>query len=341
MRFLRRISSYFNREEQPASIAAAHANRILDFSEERCKLRVENRQLVVEKADGAVTAIPFAEIAVIIISNNGVSLTQSVLQTVAECAGMLVICDYKHLPVSMMLPMQPCSIPVERLKLQIEASLPTVKSAWQQVVKAKIQAQGHLLTECFGNDAGLMKIAESVKSGDPDNREAYAAKSYWKALFPEIDFHRNPDSDDPINIRLNYGYTILRSMTARAICATGFHPALGIHHCHQRDAFCLADDLMEPFRPLVDKTVRILFKASRTLKSIQMTKTLDPKTKERMIFPLTKRFIANGEKRKLFDIITLLAQSLVKYYGKETTELYLPEIEWIDNNEEETRDIPG
>jgi CRISPR-associated protein Cas1 len=335
MRILRRISSYFNKEDQPAAIAAAHASRILDFSEERCKLREENRQLVVEKTDGTTVAIPFAEIAVIIISNSYVSVTQPVLQTLAECAGMLVICDYRHLPVSMMLPMQPCSIPVERLKLQVEASLPTVKSAWQQVVKAKIQSQGRLLLEMFDDDAGLMKLAESVKSGDPENVEAQAAKRYWHALFPEITFHRNHDNDDPINIRLNYGYTVLRAMTVRAVCATGFHPALGMHHCHQRDAFCLADDLMEPFRPIVDKTVRILFKSSKTLKSVKMTKTLDPKTKEWMISPLTRRFKVNGEKRKLFDIITLVAQSLVKYYSKEATELYLPEIEWIDRNEEE------
>jgi CRISPR-associated protein Cas1 len=341
MNFLRRISSSFrrrggNENEKPAVLAAAHAKHILDFSEGRCKLREENKQLIVEKEDGSVVNIPFAEIAVILLSNANVSVTQAVMQSIAEFGGMLVICDYRHRPVSMMLPMEAYSLPVQRLKLQIEASQPMLKNAWQQVVKAKIQAQARCLadevTHCSLNDAeGLMKMAENVKSGDTDNIEAQAAKRYWRALFPEIEFHRDHDKGDPLNNRLNYGYTIVRAMTARAVCATGFHPALGIHHCNQRDAFCLADDLMEPFRPLVDWTVRIQFNISKKLENRKLTRELTPQVKQELIYPLTKHFKVNGEKRKLFDIITLLAQSLVKFYSKETTELYLPRMERVDD----------
>jgi CRISPR-associated protein Cas1 len=336
MNFLRRISSSFrkggNQNEKPATLAAAHAKHILDFSEGRNKLREENKQLVIEKEDGSVVSIPFAEIAVILLSNANVSITQAVMQSIAEFGGMLVICDYRHRPVSMMLPMDAYSLPVQRLKLQIEASQPTLKNAWQQIVKAKIQAQARCLADdsvkCSSSDAeGLMKMAENVKSGDPDNIEAQAAKRYWRALFPEIEFHRDHNSNDPLNNRLNYGYTIVRAMTARAICATGFHPALGIHHCNQRDAFCLADDLMEPLRPLVDWVVRIQFNASKKLETRKLTIELTPRVKQELIYPLTRHFKVNGKKRKLFDIITLLAQSLVKFYSKETTELYLPHIE--------------
>lgn len=326
MRLLRRISSYFKKDEKQ-NIAVAAAKHILDFSEECCKLREENGTLVVEKEDGTVTSIPFAEIAVIMISNARVSITQAVLESIASFGGMLTVCNYKHMPVSMMLPMDAFSLPVQRLTLQIEASAPTRKNAWQQVVRAKILAQARLLEHFFHSDAGLKKMAESVKSGDTENIEAQAAKKYWKALFPEIEFHRQPDGDDPLNIRLNYGYTVLRSMTARSICASGLHPALGIHHCNQRNAFCLADDLMEPFRPLVDWTVRTQYNLSKTLKSQRLTKVLTPQVKRQLIFPLTKRFDADGEKRKLFDIIMLLTQSLVRCYAKETSELYLPVLE--------------
>jgi CRISPR-associated protein Cas1 len=338
MNFLRRISSSFrkggNENEKAAVLAAAHARHILDFSEGHNKLREENKQLVVEKEDGSTVKIPFAEIAVILLSNANVTLTQSVMQNIAESGGMLVICDYRHRPVSMMLPLEAYSVPVQRLKLQIEASQPTLKNAWQQVVKAKIRAQARCLADdsmkCSLDEAKyLMKMAENVKSGDTDNIEAQAAKRYWRALFPEIEFHRNHDSNDPLNNRLNYGYTIVRAMTARAVCATGFHPALGIHHCNQRDAFCLADDLMEPFRPLVDRIVRFQFNISKKLETRKLTRELIPRVKQELIYPLTRRFNVNGEKRKLFDIITLLAQSLTKFYGKETEELYLPHIEYI------------
>ena len=171
------------------------------------------------------------------------------------------------------------------------------------------------------------KMMLRVKSGDPDNVEAQAAKKYWAALFPELDFHRNPNGDDPLNTRLNYGYTVLRSMTARAVCASGFHPALGIHHCSQRNAFCLADDLMEPFRPLVDWTVRHQFQLSRKLASQKLTRNLTAQVKQQLIVPLTGRFKADGESRKLFDIIAMLAQSLTRFYAKETEMLYLPLLE--------------
>jgi CRISPR-associated protein Cas1 len=339
MNFLRRISSSFrrggNQNEKPAVLAATHAKHILDFSEGRSKLREENKQLVIEKEDGSVTSIPFAEIAVVLLSNANVSVTQAVMQSIAEFGGMFVICDYRHRPVSMMLPLEAYSLPVQRLKLQIEASQPTLKNAWQQIVKAKIRAQARCLADklakCSLSDAeALIKMAENVKSGDPDNIEAQAAKRYWRALFPEIEFHRDHNSDDPLNNRLNYGYTIVRAMAARAVCATGFHPALGVHHCNQRDAFCLADDLMEPFRPLVDWVVRMQFNVSKKLATRKLTIQLTPQVKQELIYPLTKRFNVNGEKRKLFDIITLLSQSLENFYSKETTELYLPRIERVD-----------
>ena len=326
MNFLRRTLSYFKPDKSLAAIASQTAKRILDFSESKCQLREENKQLLVIKEDNNVTRIPFAEIAVVLISHSAVTVSQTVLENLAEFGAMLTICNYKHRPVSMMMPFEHSSI-LERLRLQIEVSQPTLKNAWQQIVKRKIQMQANVLMQFYNDNAGLSKMVDRVKSGDPDNVEAQAAKKYWAALFPELDFHRNPDGHDPLNARLNYGYTVLRSMMARAVCASGFHPALGIHHCNQRNAFCLADDLMEPFRPLVDWTVRHQFQLSKKPASQKLTRNLTAQVKQQLIFPLTGRFRADGENRKLFDIIAMLAQSLVKFYAKETETLYLPMLE--------------
>ena len=327
MNFLRRTSWFSKKQDKSLpAIAAQTAKRILDFSDSKCQLREENRQLVVIKENDDVVKIPFAEIAVVLISHSSVTVSQSVLESLAEFGAMLTICNYKYMPVSMMMPFEHSSI-LERLRLQIDASQPTMKNAWQQIIKRKIQMQSNVLLQFFDDDDGLSNMIDRVKSGDPDNVEAQAAKKYWAALFPELDFHRNPDGDDPLNARLNYGYTVLRSITARAVCASGFHPALGIHHCSQRNAFCLADDLMEPFRPLVDCTVRHQYQLSKKLASQKLTRNLTAKVKQQLIFPLTGRFKADGESRKLFDIIALLAQSLVKFYAKETETLYLPALE--------------
>jgi CRISPR-associated protein Cas1 len=334
MSVLRKISSFFKKsEEKPAANTAASARHILDFSEERCKLRVDGNMLAVEKEDGAVVTLPFADIAVILISNQHCTITQSVLENIALYGATLTVCNWQHIPVSMMLPLDNHSLPVQRLQMQINATQPMQKNAWQQITQAKILAQAQQLLHFNDDDAGLLALAKSVKSGDPENIEAQAARKYWSALFPNIDFHREPKNNDPLNNQLNYGYAVLRSMTARAICAVGFHPALGIHHCNQRNAFCLADDLMEPYRPQIDAAVATMFNLRKKFESLKMTKQLTPVCKKRLVSSLTMRFLANGENRRLFDILTMTVQSLVRFYAKETDTLYLPALERAETEE--------
>jgi CRISPR-associated protein Cas1 len=332
MNFLRRISSYFNVSERPTAAAAKSARHILDFSEEKCQLQTENEQLVVLRENSEPQKIPFCDIAVVIIANPMVTVSQSVMEKLGEYGAMFTVCNYKYRPASMMLPFEHSSV-VERLQLQIEATQPMIKQAWQQIVQRKIEMQRNVLLQFGSNDAGLTDMIKRVKSGDPDNLEAQAAKKYWAALFPNIDFHRNPDSDDAINNRLNYGYTVLRSITARAVCALGLHPALGIHHCTARNAFCLADDLMEPFRPIVDTVVKLQYQVSRKSKSQPFTKNLTGQVKQQLVGTLTRKYIADGERRKLFNIITLLAESLLHFYEKKTDRLYLPVLELSENDE--------
>ena len=132
--------------------------------------------------------------------------------------------------------------------------MPVCKRLWRQIVRAKIKAQAALLVELRGTDFGLGALVLRVRSGDPSNVEARAARRYWPHVFADLDFRRHRENEDQ-NILLNYGYAVLRAIIARAICAAGLHPSLGIHHHNRYNAFCLADDLMEPFRPAVDHAV--------------------------------------------------------------------------------------
>jgi CRISPR-associated protein Cas1 len=135
-------------------------------------------------------------------------------------------------------------------------TLPTRKRLWQQIVRAKIKAQGELLREIHGNDHGLIAMAARVRTGDQGNLEAQAARKYWGLVFGDSKFRRGSDKPDQ-NRHLDYGYTVLRAAVARALCAAGLHPSIGLRHKNRYDAFCLAADVMEPFRPLVDRRVRL------------------------------------------------------------------------------------
>ena len=162
-------------------------------------------------------------------------------------------------------------------------------------------------------------MAARVKSGDPGNLEGQAARRYWPALFDNPGFRRNPDLPDQ-NKNLNYGYAVLRAIVARAICAAGLHPSLGIHHHNRYDAFALADDLMEPFRPIVDRAVVAWLRENGPLEE------LTPKAKAALIQPLMGRFTVKGEERSLFDIAARTAVSLTKLFAGTAKTLALPQL---------------
>lgn len=166
---------------------------------------------------------------------------------------MVVISGPDRLPASMMLPLNANYLQTERFHAQINAGLPLKKRLWQTVVQEKIRRQGELLREVCGTDFALCGLSREVRSGDPENMEGRAAVIYWKHLFPD-GFRRDRTASDS-NLLLNYGYAVLRAMTARACCAAGLHPSLGVNHHNRYDPYCLADDLMEPFRPVVDAQV--------------------------------------------------------------------------------------
>jgi CRISP-associated protein Cas1 len=292
-------------------------NRILDLSEEPVGLSSRLDNLVLRREQQSEVTIPFESIAVIVASNPRVHASLAALSDLAASGGVFIACDDARLPVAMMLPLHGNSTQTERISNQIEAPLPMKKRVWQQVVRAKICAQADTLQWIHGSDHGLSSLSERVRSGDPANLEAQAARRYWPLLFAGTGFVRDRDAKD-VNQLLNYGYAVLRAIVARAVCAAGLHPSIGIHHHNKYSAFTLADDLMEPFRVVVDR------ESYAILSSRKEEVSLDREVKAQLIGALTGRFLHQGEARTLFDIVARIATSLNEVYAGSSKGLILP-----------------
>jgi len=294
-------------------------DRIIDVSSEPARLSIRYKQLVIENDGEEQTTIPVEDIATVVVSNPCVSYTHAVFSELAGKGATVVICDGKHLPAAMMIPLVANSTQTERFAIQAVTHIPVRKKLWQQVVKAKIRAQAKLLMDVRGEDMGLMAISRRVSSGDSENMEGTASRRYWPALFNDEAFVRRRDGPDQ-NRFLNYGYAVLRAITARAICASGLHPSLGLFHHNRYDPFCLADDLMEPYRPIVDRAVVAWMKDHDPFGEVNR------EVKQALIEPLTGRFVVDGECRTLFDLIGRTTSSLAAVYEGKRTSLALPEL---------------
>lgn len=299
-------------------------DRILELAERPARLNRRGELLVIIHEEGdegnvpCEITIPMEEIAVVVLAHPQITVTQGTLSGLAKAGSAVVVCDEKFMPTAMLLPLEAHFVQGERFERQAQATLPTRKRIWQEIVRAKIKAQSNLLVRLHGIDAGLTAMAKRVRSGDPDNVEAQAAQRYWLAIFRDKTFRRDRQREDQ-NRLLNYGYTVLRAATARAICAAGLHPSLGVHHHNRYDAFRLADDLMEPFRPIVDEAVYHL------VEQTGMKTPLNRDTKAILINAILKRIDMGGEERTIFDILTRLASSVNGIFAGERTTLVLPE----------------
>lgn len=292
-------------------------DRIIDITETGLFLKSENKLLVIEERGERKASLPFCEIATLVISNPAVTITNSAASGISEAGGIVIFCDNKHLPTGMILPLQTHSVQTERIKVQIDASIPDMKQAWKQIVRRKIFNQGQLLLKIHGSDFGFTEISRTVKSGDSSNKEAFASLRYWRNIFNNQKFHRDKDADDQ-NKLLNYGYAVLHAMAARAICASGLHPGIGISHHNKYNPFCLASDIMEPFRPIVDKSVYEIFLGNPKI-------SLNKETKSILIRALMEKVIISGEAFTVFFALSRLSSSLIKLFLKEDKELALPE----------------
>ncbi len=293
-------------------------NRIIDISETPARLKIKLRQLLIEPQETESVSIPLTDLAVLIVSHPQVSYTQAVLSGLADEGGVFITCDKQRLPNGILLPLQANHLQAERFSNQAIVKQPVQKRIWQQVVRAKISSQAELLESLHGADSGLRALLPLVKSGDPQNVEARAARRYWRVLFGTNTFRRDRAAIDQ-NRLLNYGYAVLRAITARAICGAGLHPSLGIHHHNRYNPFCLADDLMEPFRVLVDQTV------AQHVEEYGTEATFDRSVREELLESLTGRVEINGHYRTLFDTLARIASSLNGVFSGETKKIELPE----------------
>lgn len=225
--------------------------RVVEIAEDGRHLSLARGFMTVEAEGREIGRVPLDDIGVVIANAHGVSYTNNLLVKLAERGASVVLCGANHSPVAWLWPIVGNHEQAKRMRAQIEATRPLEKRLWQILVRAKVEQQGAVL-EAVGRPAGGFRLlAREVKSGDPENVEAQASRRYWPLLMGE-DFRRDRQLPGA-NALLNYGYTVLRAATARAIVAAGLHPSLGIQH--QGNPLCFADDLMEPFRPMVDLMV--------------------------------------------------------------------------------------
>jgi len=304
------------------------SDRILDFADAGAYLRVRNDQLIVERKDQPEVSTPLCEVATLVLTHPQATCSQPLMARLMAHGGAVIVCDDSHLPVGMMLPLTGHSVQTERFAAQAAAPLPMRKRLWRDIIRRKIIAQADLLRQLRRDDHGLTAIARSVRSGDPSNREAVASRRYWPALFdiasplekggPEGGLFRRRFAAPDANRLLNYGYAVLRAVMGRAICAAGLHPSLGLHHHNRYNPFCLADDLMEPYRPLVDAAV------VEHVGRCGHDAPLDRLGKQALLEPLLGRYRADGEVRTLFDLAARTAVSLAKVFLKQSTCLDYP-----------------
>jgi CRISPR-associated protein Cas1 len=216
----------------------------------------------------AIATIPIEDIGVVIIDHQQVTITQGLMASLLENNAAVIICDDTHHPEGLLLPLDVHHTQHERFMAQIESSAPLKKQLWQQTVECKIRNQAAVLRKTGRNPERLLIMAGKVKSGDPDNQEGRAAFHYWGELFHDLpSFSRSRDGLPPNNL-LNYGYAILRAVTARSLVGSGLLPTLGIHHSNKYNAYCLADDIMEPYRPYVDEVVFQIVKTSSDISEL-------------------------------------------------------------------------
>lgn len=272
----------------------------------------------------AVVTRPIEDIGIVVLDHKQITITQGLLEALLENNCAVITCDSHRMPVGLMLPLCGNTIQAERFQDQISASLPLKKQLWQQTVKAKINNQARVLAICSQAESLCMKRwSNDVKSGDTDNREAQAAAYYWKKLFANINgletFTRNRDGIEP-NSLLNYGYAILRAVVARALVCSGMLPTFGIHHHNRYNAYCLADDIMEPYRPYVDELVYSIV-AEYGVDKLQLTKEI----KAKLLSIPTLEVVINGKRSPLMIGVTQTTASLYKCFSGELRLIAYPE----------------
>ena len=293
--------------------------RIVEISEAASNLKVRYGQLIVSRNGQQVSSIPCEDIGVLLVDHQGVTYTHSVFTELLRCGAVVVLCGGNHHPAGMLLPIESNTVQTERFKFQIEAKEPVKKRLWQQIVRAKIKHQAKLAGRDSEVYKSLMVLREQVRSGDPENIEAQASKKFWPVFIGDADFRRDINGPAPNNL-LNYGYMVMRAAVARALCSAGLLPSLGIHHRNRYNAFCLADDVLEPFRGFVEAKVREICQSG------DFDGELDQQTKAKLLEVLYEPMTIAGFEGPLMVGLHRTAASLVRCFAGEQKEIDLPDI---------------
>lgn len=291
--------------------------RIVEIADDRRHLFVNRGFMVVRDTEGErkeLGQVPLDDIAAVIANAHGITYTNNLLVALAERGAPFVLCAANHNAVGMLLTLDGHHIQAKRIEAQIAASLPTHKRLWATIIKSKLEQQAAALEATGAPTAPLTALVRKVRSGDPENIEGQGARRYWGLLFGS-DFRRDQDGGG-INALLNYGYTIIRSATARAVVAAGLHPSIGLHHSNDGNAMRLVDDLMELFRPIIDLKVWQLQRAGES--------HITPDTKRALVRTLYDDMQSSAGATPVMVCMQKLAVSLAQVYLGERDKLELP-----------------
>jgi CRISPR-associated protein Cas1 len=284
-------------------------------------LKTNNGQLIIEMHDsGETRSAPIEDIGLLILDHQQITITQALLAKLLFNNTAVITCDHTHHPTGMLFNLDGHTLQSQKFQAQVEASVPLKKQLWQQTVTCKIENQAALLRHEREEYKLLLTYAKDVKSGDSENHEAQAAAYYWKRIFPDfLEFRRERYGPPPNNL-LNYGYAILRALVARGLTSSGLLPTLGIHHRNQYNAYCLADDIMEPYRPFVDKIVCQIIRGNG--KFLEMT----PNMKKALLEIPAMDVQIDGQKSPLMNAVQRTTASLAKCFEGKSRKILYPEL---------------
>lgn len=308
--------------------------QIVEISKDGFYINQNRGFLVISEGGVELSQIPLSDISVLMLTATGITLSKNALMALNEKGTPILFCGKTYSPESILVPLFSNYEFSGRLQIQINCSEPLKKQLWKTVIQEKITNQAFVLS-CIGkeNEANfLKKMVSDVLSGDTTNREASAARYYWKQLFGD-DFFRIYDEESGINSYLNYGYAVLRGTVARALCSAGLHLSLGIHHRSKINNMCLVDDMMEPFRPVVDLLVYTL------LQERELTE-LNPKDKKYLVQVAHFDVIVNKGKSPLTKALEYYAYSLFESFKQKGNILCVPKLPQIEKVEDQTFPLP-
>jgi CRISP-associated protein Cas1 len=293
--------------------------KIIEISRERTSLSIKYGQLVIKQDGQSDRSIPCEDIGVLLIDNPATNYTHSVFTELSKHNAAVIFCDNSHLPIGCLLPIESNTTQTQSFAEQINAKEPIKKKLWQQLIRAKISHQAKIVKDNTQIYKALMVLVDKVRSGDPENVEARASKLFWGAYLQGLEFRRDSEGKPPNNL-LNYGYMVVRAAVARAICSAGLLPSVGLHHKNKYNAFCLADDVVEPFRGFVEVKVKEIVQSGEDYE--ELTQAI----KARLLEVLYEEVEIAGFKGPLMVGLHRTAASLQRCFAGEQKEIDLPKI---------------